>query len=105
MINKNADIAFVGFDVTCRSSFTKTADFVDEIREYKENVIVVAYGTKIDLADQRVVTTEEARKHFEALNIPYFEVSSKLRIGVDELFEAALKLWIKQNQEKEDSEH
>lgn len=49
---------------------------------------VVAVGNKIDKVNQREISTEEARAHFESMYppIPYFEASALTGEGVEEPF-------------------
>ena len=56
---------------------------------------VVAVATFTDLEDSRQVSIDEARDHFAAMGIPYFETSSKTGKGVKEAFDSAIDLWFK----------
>ena len=60
------------------------------------NGMIVAVGNKIDLVDERKISTEEAREHFRSMDppIPYFEISAKTGKGVNKLFESAVALWL-----------
>ena len=90
------NVVVVCFDVTSSESYHKTDDWLEFVRAnvHGEQVFLVA-GTKIDLVDERKITTEEARKHFELMDppIPYFELSAFTGQGVNELFEAAVGIW------------
>lgn len=88
---RRAQAAVVGFDVTQRSTLATCDYWITELRKKGEPArTIVAVGNKIDLADAREVSTEEARAHFAAMRPPvrYFETSAKTGEGVNELFEA-----------------
>ena len=57
----------------------------------------------IDHTESRVVSTEEARSHFAAMNppVPYFETSALTGKGVNELFEAVLGMLSRENSVRE----
>ena len=70
-------------------------DWVQRVTDMGDiDCAVVAVGNKADLADAREVSTEEARAHFEAMNLPlpYFETSAKTGEGVDELFDTVVEM-------------
>ena len=61
--------------------------------------VIVAVGNKIDVKENRFISTEEAIKHFhlyeeEGRSVPYFETSAKTGVGVSELFKGVLRLWV-----------
>ena len=89
-----AHIVLVGFDVTNRTSFDSCVKRIDRLR--KEDVfdgVTIAVGNKIDLGEQRVITSDDARNSFASMNPPvaYFETSAKSGEGVNSVFESAVK--------------
>jgi GTPase SAR1 family protein len=60
---------------------------VREARLYiNEDTPVVLVGNKLDLADKRVVSSDEAKDLAEKEEILYFETSAKDGTNVEELF-------------------
>eukprot|EP00056_Hartaetosiga_gracilis_P014836 m.241016 g.241016 ORF g.241016 m.241016 type:complete len:201 (-) comp17217_c0_seq1:30-632(-) len=80
------------FDVTNRSSFDGVKKWIATVRhncDHEYDLIVV--GNKCDLADERVVTTEEAQKLVESNQYKYFETSAKDSTGVEEAFDCVAR--------------
>ena len=48
-------------------------------------------ANKIDLEEQRVVSEEEGRNLADSWNVPFMEISCKLRINIDEAIAALLR--------------
>ena len=93
-------IALIGFDVTNKNSLPYCDKYIKKLRSEDPDVfngVIVAFGTKIDLDDKRQMSVEEAHDHFAKMEppVPYFETSAKTRDGVNELFEDALREWIR----------
>ena len=95
---RGAGIVIVGFDVTNLESLTVCDRWIEELKSKKDYFkgVIVAVGNKIDLIDQRKISTEEAQEHFKSMDppIPYFETSAKTGEGVNELFESAVAMWL-----------
>ena len=89
----------VGFDVTRRETMNACARWIEELRTNVPDCVVVAVGNKIDLVDERRISAEVARAHFETMNppLPYFETSAKTGEGVNELFDAVVRTLIQRN--------
>ena len=103
----------MGFDVTRRETLHGCDRRIKELRKINPGCVIVAVGNKIDLADSREVSAEEARAHFETVHpsVPYFETSAKTGEGVNELFEAVTRMivereivYINNNEDDEDDE-
>ena len=107
MYYRGAQAAIVGFDVTYLDSLEVCDNWIKELRESRPDCLVVAVGNKIDLVDSRIISTEQARDHFETMNpsVPYFETSAKTGEGVNELFEAVTRMIIEGNMFDMDNEN
>lgn len=82
---RNADGVIIVYDVSNRRSFEKVAEWIKSIEDNvssEKNIQKVIVGNKIDLARQ--VSTEEGNKLSQTYNIPFFEVSAKNSIGINE---------------------
>eukprot|EP01040_Poterioochromonas_malhamensis_P013098 gene13098-14368_t len=79
------------YDVTKSSSFQSVKGWIDDIdRELgTENVCIILIGNKIDLEDQRQVSTRDGEKLAKSYEIPFFETSSLQNINLDEAFTCA----------------
>ena len=75
------------FDLTNKDSFLNVSNWMNEITKYaSDNVNKLLIGNKSDLADRRVVTTEEAKELADSLGVSYIETSAKTSTGVEESF-------------------
>ena len=76
------------FDVTDRMSFAKVDDYLQQVESCVDpnDVVMVLVGTKADLTDQRQVSDHEAREKASSLKVDYFETTSLLGTGIDEVF-------------------
>ena len=86
---KQARGIILTFDVSDRKSLEVCDYWVRELsKEGEPKRAAVAVGNKIDLVDQRKISTEEAQAHFESMypSIPYFEASALTGEGVEEPF-------------------
>ena len=97
MYYRTAQVAIVGFDVTSRGTLDVCDSWIQEVRANNQDCVVVAVGNKIDLTDSRFICTEDARAHFETMNVPYFETSAKTGDGVNELFDSVMRMIIERN--------
>ena len=80
---RNSDGVIIVYDVTNKSTFEKVQEWVQSISENtdtEKNIQKVLVANKVDLT--RKVTKEEGMKLAEKYNIPFFEASAKLDIGI-----------------------
>jgi len=83
----------VVYAINNRKSFEKLSIFREAILQVKD---VDAYpmlilGNKIDLEQQREVSTTEASELAKSWDVPFLETSAKTRVNVDEAFDKLVK--------------
>lgn len=101
-----AEAAFIVFDLTNETSFKSIKTWYQEIFDFLEgeNIPIVIIGNKIDLLDQRVVSTEEGQKLASSLSetgLSYLETSALTGDNIHEAFELLAYHFIVKNRQKE----
>lgn len=86
MYYRNANAAFIVFDISQRRSFEDVRSWFEEVRQTNPDCLLVLCGNKVDLAD-RQVAIEEAQQLANRLNVAYFELSAKLGTEIHNLFD------------------
>ena len=81
------DGAILVFDITNKSTFERISYWLYELNQKKDlkELALVLVGNKIDLKDNRQVSSEEAQSFAKQNNIKYFETSAQENIGIDEV--------------------
>ena len=80
------------FDVTKRSSFIACKNYLEEVRiNSDKDCVVYLIGNKIDLSNQRQITTEEAQNFAQREQIQYIETSALKNVKVTEVFTSLLE--------------
>ncbi|CAF0724600.1 unnamed protein product [Rotaria sordida] len=77
------------FDVTDAESFGDLNELYEQILRVKNggtNIPAILVGNKIDLAERRKVTLEEAEQKARSWSIRYIETSAKTKHNVDKVF-------------------
>jgi Ras-related protein Rab-5C len=88
MYYRNAHAAIVVFDVTNPQSFERAQKWIAELLEKAYSGIIIALcGNKVDLDESRRVSSEEAKKYAEQIGSFYIEVSAKINLNIEKLFE------------------
>jgi len=91
---KNGQGFVIAYSIIALSTYNDIPDIRDQIVRVKETEIIpiVIVGNKCDLADQRVITTEQGEILATKFNGKYIESSAKTRINVDEIFHTLIRL-------------
>jgi Ras-related protein Rab-1A len=85
---RQAQGVLIAFDVTNRESFENVKNWIDSIDNHaKPNIHKVLIGNKIDLVDDRKISTKEAKSLADEHGLPYFETSAKLDKNVSEVMD------------------
>lgn len=78
MYISNAKVVVLVFDVTQRQSLEDLQSWIKQAKESNAKAQYLLVGNKIDLAEQRQITTEEGREYARSQGIDsYIEVSAK----------------------------
>mmetsp|Transcript_15378 Transcript_15378/g.35342 ORF Transcript_15378/g.35342 Transcript_15378/m.35342 type:complete len:209 (-) Transcript_15378:35-661(-) len=76
------------YDVTDVASFEQTRSWMKSIRAHGDaDVNVVLVGNKVDLETKRKVSTAEGQALAKEMGVPFFELSARKNVGVDEAFQ------------------
>ena len=79
------------FDVTKKSSFMACKNYLEEVRiNSDKKCVIYLVGNKIDLANEREITKEEAENFAKKENIKYIETSAVKNMKVNEAFTSLL---------------
>ncbi|KAJ5077383.1 ras family-domain-containing protein [Anaeramoeba ignava] len=88
MYYRGAQGIFLVYDITNKESFENINNYwLKEIKEYtNENVEMILIGNKCDLEEKREISKEKGKELADELNIPFYEVSAKNNINIDNIF-------------------
>lgn len=89
---RNAEGIMLVYSATDQKSFEQIKSLVEQVILAKEIddlklIPVILVANKIDLKNQRKVSTEEGQKYADEMGIPFMELSAKTRVNIDEAFE------------------
>ncbi len=101
-----AEAAFIVFDITNRDSFEKVKEWYEELNELigETNIPIVLVGNKVDLAEQRVVSTTEGEglaKSLSTNGVEYIETSALTGNNVKDAFELIAYHYIIKSKKKQ----
>ena len=84
---KSANGIILIYDVTSLQTYENVKIWINQIKEEaSQNVVIHIAGNKIDMEEERKVTTEEGQKLAEEYDLPFKETSAKDGINIDETF-------------------
>jgi len=87
MYYRHASGALVVYDVTKRESYVRAEKWIQELKEKApKNIMVYLIGNKIDLVEERTVSTEEGKELSEVFQLEFIETSAKENINVAQTF-------------------
>jgi len=86
--------ALLVFDVTNKNSFENITKWLQELKNYNENCVVVIAGNKTDLKSE--VTTKEIKAFASEIGVKSIEMSAKKGVNVVEAFHMIAEQYIQQ---------
>ena len=94
MYYRSSSFAILVFDITDKLSIQCLEDWADDIADNAPHDIkLILVGNKIDLADMRCISNEDAQEYATSLNCIYYcETSAKTGEGINELFQKVAEL-------------
>ncbi|OHT14400.1 small GTP-binding protein [Tritrichomonas foetus] len=94
MYYRSSAVAVLVYDVTSKTSLEGLEDWAAEIADKApHNIKLIVLGNKIDLADERVVSTASGQEFAHNLNCVYYgETSAKTGEGINDVFNKIAEL-------------
>ena len=90
---KGANGIIIIYDITNKYSLKKAKFWIDIIRnEYKREIPIILVGNKIDLENERVVSTEEGMDFSDDNHVYFYESSVKNNINIENIFNTIFAL-------------
>lgn len=88
MYYRNAHCAIVVYDMTEKDSLENAKSWIRELQRHADsNIIIFLVGNKLDLADSRVISTEEGKTYADTEGLLFLETSAKTPTNITELFD------------------
>ena len=85
---KSANGIILIYDVTSLVTYENVKSWISQIREEApENVVIFIAGNKIDMEEERKVSTEDGKRLAYEYGFPFYETSAKEDININETFE------------------
>lgn len=98
----NARAGILVYDVTRKKTYEKVKDWFDEIKKNTKEISMILVGNKIDLVEEREVSTEEGRELAEELSLSYIETSAKTGENIEDAFRMLALQLIKKDMKSEE---
>ena len=84
----NCSFAIIVYDITDKKSFESVEHWVKDCKNNgNKNMHIVLLGNKIDLENERKVSTEEGQNLANSFNMDFFEISAKTGENIENIFE------------------
>ena len=86
MYYRGARFAVVVYDITCKDSFNGAKVWIQDLKNNRNNVIIILVGNKLDLEEKRVISKEEAMSYCKNKDILFLETSAKSGDNINKIF-------------------
>ncbi len=82
----NAEAGILVYDVTRNETLDSLENWFKEIKSVSQTISMILVGNKIDLENDRVVSTEQGEELAKKLNLSYIETSAKTGENINDAF-------------------
>jgi len=82
----NAEAGILVYDVTHKETLDSLENWFKEIKSVSPTISLILVGNKIDLEDDRVISTEQGEELAQKLNLSYIETSAKTGENINDAF-------------------
>lgn len=92
MYYRGAQAAIVVYDISNKETFQKAQTWVKELqRQASPNIVIALAGNKLDLANKRAVSYDEAKAYADECSLLFMETSAKTAANVMDIFTSIAK--------------
>lgn len=92
MYYRGAQAAIVVYDISNKETFHKAQTWIKELqRQANPNIVIALAGNKLDLANKRQVSFEEAKAYADESSLLFMETSAKTAANVMDIFTSIAK--------------
>ncbi|MHA2283843.1 MAG: GTP-binding protein [Promethearchaeota archaeon] len=82
----NAEAGILVYDVTRKETFDNVESWYKEIKSVSPTISLILVSNKIDLTEDRIVSTEEGEEIAKKLDLSYIETSAKTGENINDAF-------------------
>ena len=101
---KPADGVIIMYDINGNRSFSEAIDWIERIRDYKENMPIIIIRNFCDIKIEREMTKNDIEELAKKHNYHYYESSCKENINIKEPFDDLIGQILKIREENKNSE-
>ena len=89
------------FDINIRNTFESLPNWIQQVKDIKDNIPIVLFGNKRYLIEKPAVEKDEAEKFAKDNDMEYFEISDKQNINIENGFKCIIDKAYETAQEKD----
>lgn len=105
MYYRSASIAFIVFDITKSESYNSVKYWIEQLKDSSSGeTIAIIVGNKVDVDNNRTVSTQDASKYASDSGAKYIEVSARTGFNIERMFQLGVKCFLSKKTNGDDEE-